>query len=191
MRHETENYSRFLSFVCRSSYVDREQPTHSPNGTRADNLAFVYCIDHMRLHHCRSNLRRMEKEMNEFTIEYDGKYHIFMNGSPFLTFESEKVRDDQLFAVEAALNAIEKRKNGLSSFVNPLSATPDILQPRNWMAFTVKALIMNDRTYRIYRCPWEGDIFNEPQGSPLLDAEAIKVGKILFFPLRQMKFNSR
>jgi len=61
--------------------------------------------------------------------------------------------------------------------VNAYSIHPDEIQPDDEMCFIVKAMATYRDSagvlhYRLYRCPWEGDINDMPQGSRIGDNEA-------------------
>ena len=62
--------------------------------------------------------------------------------------------------------------------VNAYSIHSEDLQPGDEMCFVVKAMVTyrgHDGVlhYRLYRCPWEGNIENMPQGDWLGNREAI------------------
>jgi len=58
--------------------------------------------------------------------------------------------------------------------VNAYSIAPDDIQPGDEMVFVIKAMVMHRAPdgkllYRLYRCAWDGDIEDMPQGDRLLD----------------------
>lgn len=61
--------------------------------------------------------------------------------------------------------------------VNAYTVTPDTIKPGDVMCFVVKAMVnwQDDEgkmRYRVYRCPWEGDLEDVPAGSQVFDMEA-------------------
>ena len=59
--------------------------------------------------------------------------------------------------------------------VNAYSIPPDDIQPGDEMVFVIKAIVMHRAPdgkllYRLYRCLWEGDIEDMPQGDRMGDS---------------------
>jgi hypothetical protein len=60
----------------------------------------------------------------------------------------------------------------MEKIVNAYTVISSELRPGDTMLFVLKAIVMRDGRYRIYRCPYEahGDI---PQGSRVYDETAV------------------
>ena len=62
--------------------------------------------------------------------------------------------------------------------VDAYTIRPDQLQPGDQMLFVIKAMVVGmtpagHPLYRLYRCQWEGDESSIPQGSRIIDDEAV------------------
>ena len=81
----------------------------------------------------------------------------------------------------------------MARLVNAYTVSPDDIEPGDIMMFVVKA-VLSDRDhndtlrYRIYRCSWDGDIENIPQGSHVPNMEDAARN---FFPVLQRDLQAR
>jgi len=54
--------------------------------------------------------------------------------------------------------------------VNAYTISPDDIEVGDVMVFTVKAMVTSPGYYRLYRCPYTGEV---PQGSRIVNEEAV------------------
>jgi len=67
----------------------------------------------------------------------------------------------------------------MGRLINAYNAIPNDLQPGDEMLFVVKCMIFSTG-YRVYRCYWDGDEFDIPQGERLLPEAEREVIKAIF-----------
>jgi len=51
---------------------------------------------------------------------------------------------------------------------NGYTLRPADVKPGDELLFVIKAIVMHDGTFRVYRCPWSTMEFDVPQGDPVI-----------------------